>query len=1134
MNEEADRERAIFFEAIDLPLELRDAFVEKACGDDLGLLREVSKLLEEHGKGLSLLKTIPATSDKNQPVLEATGTRIDRYKLLQKIGEGGMGIVYMAEQIEPVRRKVALKIIKLGMDTKQVIARFEAERQALALMDHPHIAKVLDAGATATGRPYFVMELVRGIPITDYCVREKLTTAERLNLFVKVCLAVQHAHQKGIIHRDVKPSNTLVTLNDGEPHPMVIDFGIAKATHQKLTEKTLFTQFNQILGTPAYMSPEQAEMSKLDVDTRTDIYSLGVLLYELITGGTPFSEQRLRSAGLAEMHRIIAEEEPDKPSTRQSKSMTAALASSSGNQGREVPQLAQRIDPDLDWITMKCLEKDRRRRYDTVNGLAMDLQRHLNKDPILARPPSSIYRWRKAFLKHKAVCLSGVITILALVVGTTVSIWKAFEADSAREGEKQQRLQATEAQQEAERLKDLAENNEHKAVEMAEHLRLSAYVSDMKVIQRALDQHNIQRARMLLNRHRPRPGQHDLRGLEWRYLWTRSRGEELKVLHPHDGIAPLAVFSPNGKWLATAGFDRKLKVWNTRTDGLIAEMEIDSIGLNLIEPNVSLFSHDSKELTFIQDGELTIWETETWKPLRKLGPGHHPVNYATSAGVLTTREGASIKVWNQNKMDFTRIVPESFSRIRPISWAIKPDGSLLAEGSSNKSITLWKLPEGEKLEDLESDGSYNMIFSPSGEYLVEASNDDGVSELKVWDMSAKTIIAHTKPHEQLMIGLAISPDNSLVATSSSDQLVRLWSLPSLEPVVTFQGHENEVWKVSFSPDGRTLVSSGKESAVRFWDVSKFSTLHHEAPKHSEGVAFRRVMGGMQKLVSADDDGFCQFWKVAGGALQADFRLEVDSGMAQEVVFSEDGKMAFYREQSGYRIIDTATGETLKELEMNGIPLSRGIAAFSQDASSILTWAGPEHGWILLNIESGNIVTKLPSCEGVSFAFHPAFSPDGRILAYPGPNWTFRLFDVLNNEELGVLEGHKWQPFTCTFSSDGTLLATSSWDGEARIWEIPSGKLHTPPLTGHVRGVNRTVFTPDGKTLLTSGDDRTVRMWNVATGREMVLISESNCVMLADDGNTLILTSVLKDKPPSLIPVPTLEEIDKIEPTSVEH
>jgi tetratricopeptide (TPR) repeat protein len=369
------------------------------------------------------------------PVIEQPGDRIGRYKLLEQIGEGGYGVVYMAEQAEPIRRRVALKVVKLGMDTTQVIARFEAERQALALMDHPSIAKVLDAGATETGRPFFVMELVRGIKITDYCDQHNLPTGERLGLFMQVCQAVQHAHQKGVIHRDLKPSNVLVTELDGKPIPKVIDFGIAKATGQQtLTEKTVFTAFRQFIGTLAYMSPEQAGLSGADVDTRSDIYSLGVLLYELLTGRVPFGKKDLAQAGVDQACQVIREKEPLKPSTRLNALSVEDLTTVAKRQRTEPPRLVQLVRGDLDWIVMKCLEKDRNRRYESAHSLGADVLRHLRLEPVLARPPSRAYRLGKLVRRNRLVCFSAVAVFLALALGAVVSTWQAVRARRAERG----------------------------------------------------------------------------------------------------------------------------------------------------------------------------------------------------------------------------------------------------------------------------------------------------------------------------------------------------------------------------------------------------------------------------------------------------------------------------------------------------------------------------------------------------------------------------------------------------------------------------------------------------------------------------------------------------------------------------
>ncbi|HMF14684.1 MAG TPA: protein kinase, partial [Gemmataceae bacterium] len=411
----------------------RAAYLDVACASDPELRARVERLLAAQSKVSRFLEApapaLVGTVDES-PVTERPGTLVGPYKLLEQIGEGGMGTVWMAQQTEPVKRAVAVKLIKPGMDSKQVLARFEAERQALALMDHPNIARVLDAGATAGGRPFFVMDLVKGVPITRYCDEHRLTPRQRLELFVPVCQAIQHAHQKGIIHRDIKPSNVLVAQYDGRPVPKVIDFGVAKAAGQQLTDKTLMTGFGSVIGTLEYMSPEQAEVNQLDIDTRSDIYSLGVVLYELLTGSTPLDKKRLKQAAFAEVLRIIREEEPPRPSTRLSHS-TDSLPSVSAQRQMEPTKLTRLVRGELDWIVMKALEKDRNRRYETANGFAMDVQRYLADEPVLACPPSTVYKVRKFVRKNKRLLLAAAAFVLLLAVGSVVSTCQAIRATRA-------------------------------------------------------------------------------------------------------------------------------------------------------------------------------------------------------------------------------------------------------------------------------------------------------------------------------------------------------------------------------------------------------------------------------------------------------------------------------------------------------------------------------------------------------------------------------------------------------------------------------------------------------------------------------------------------------------------------------
>jgi len=571
---------------------------------------------------------IPATIVLSLPLSEQPGDKIGRYRLLQQIGEGGCGVVYMAEQQEPVRRRVALKVIKLGMDTRQVIARFEAERQALALMDHPNIAKVLDAGATETGRPYFVMELVEGIAITRYCDENNLSTATRLRLFVQVCQAIQHAHQKGIIHRDVKPSNILVADQDGVPAPKIIDFGIATATtDQLLTDKTLFTPFEQCIGTPAYMSPEQAKLSGLDVDTRSDIYSLGVLLYELLTGKTPFDEKELLAAGLDEMRRTIREKEPARPSTRLGTMQAAEVTNAAKCRQTDASRLIRVLRGDLDWIVMKALEKDRGRRYETANGLAMDVQRHLADEPVIACPPKPLYKLQKMVRRNKLAFAAAFGLGAALVAGAMVSSWQAVRAVRA---EKLARDNSRTAQEQRQR-----------AEQQSQALRLLSYVNEMNLAQRYLYEKKVTEAMGLLQGYQGRRDGADLRGFEWRYLFRICRGNYLMQLPKHAQVVGWMEFSPDGRMLATYCWDRKLRLWDLKNSSRKPVWEM----ANVTGPGG--FSTNGDQLVFgLTNGTIQVYQISTHRQSKVLDGAGELVAFSPGGNIVVTGGGHSgIEVW---------------------------------------------------------------------------------------------------------------------------------------------------------------------------------------------------------------------------------------------------------------------------------------------------------------------------------------------------------------------------------------------------------------------------------------------------------------------------------------------------------
>jgi eukaryotic-like serine/threonine-protein kinase len=1034
-----DREESIFREALQRAKgPEREAFLSQACAGNAALHARLQALLQAHESPDPLLEPLgrlPHNATVVLPPVEGVGTLIGRYKLLEKIGEGGFGFVYVAEQREPVKRRVALKIIKLGMDTRQVVARFEAERQALALMDHPNIAKVLDAGATDTGRPYFVMELVKGIPITQYCDQEKLGTRERLDLFIKICHAIQHAHQKGIIHRDIKPSNIVVTLHDGVPVPKVIDFGIAKATQQELTEKTVYTQFQQFIGTPAYMSPEQAEMSGLDIDTRSDIYSLGVLLYELLTGSTPFETKELLQSGLDEMRKIIPEREPARPSTRLRQTTSLRISPS------QLSALNSALSTDLDWIVMKCLEKDRVRRYETANSLAHDIERHLKHEPVVARPPSMGYRLQKSFRRHKLAYTAAGVVVLVLALGVMVSSWQAIRATTARRDEAAARLRADEAARVAERQRRRAEKGEQRARENELAARQNLYAADMNVAFQAWKENNLGLALELLGRQRPGPQEPDLRGWEWRYLWGLCQGDALYTLGWHSknegGVFGLAI-SPDDRLLAGVCIGSgEVGIWDVDSRGTIDAPKADDARGSVA------FSPDGKLLAFAPSKQgVKLWDIQQRREIG-LFPGEHSVGFGRPAMgfspsgrqlAVGTKEGPVV-LWVLATHTAGRTLKGHLQEIN--SLAFSTDGLVLVTGGWDGTVRAWSLTNGQGIAVFTNHTHrvQCVALSPDNTTVASGSWD---KTIRIWDLLRQRQASVLTNHTGWVSALAFSSDGKTLASASADYLIKLWETRTWREASTLKGSLDEVWGMAFSSDGKTLFSSGKDGKVLVWNG--------------------RPRAPATQVLKRPDDAQA-FW------------LDSPSGIP------------VCRRSATYNLWDPLSLRKLPEHPYGELErLTNDVNATVSPGgkcAAISTTDGPIWLW---DVEQERQIARLPGL--LSDAAVVGFSPDGKVLARVAPGKCLKVWNLEKLEEVATLPKSVARPSTAPwFAPKGDTVAVGNADGTVEVWDIlrkdrvANWKAHRDVVTG-------VAFMPDGKKLVTVSTDHTARLWNVETQREV--------------------------------------------------
>jgi WD40 repeat protein/serine/threonine protein kinase len=1089
------------------------------------------------------------------------GTIIVRYKLLEKLGEGGFGLVWVAEQREPVKRRVALKIVKLGMDTKQVIARFEAERQALAMMDHPNIAKVFDAGAIETGRPYFVMELVRGVPITQYCDENNLSTIDRLELFIAVCKAIQHAHQKGIIHRDVKPSNILVTLHDGVPVPKVIDFGIAKAIHSDLTDKTIYTQFQQFIGTPAYISPEQAEMSGLDIDTRSDIYSLGVLLYELLTGKTPFDAKELLAVGLDEMRRTIREKEPLRPSTRLSGFTPEELTTTARRRRGDPPKLINSLRGDLDCVVMKCLEKDRTRRYETASGLAEDLHRHLNNEPVLARPPSVSYRLQKSWRRNKVVYTAVAAVAVALVCGIALSSWLAVQARRAKDDALAARNAESEKAIEAQTARQRADGERKRAEGSADELIRHLYVADIKVAFQALQEENLGLARQLIYKYLPLLGvatsdvashssgeeragglkttgiTRDVLGWEWRYLWQLCQGEESFTVGRGKYVRCLA-FSPDGRLLAM-GRDRRVEILEAESRRVIARLD----GFNGYISNGGLaFSPQGRYLAAKGGTMIRIWQVGKWEsPLQQFeGPPTHSYTYNTAVvfsaddATFATRVPGGVRFWDTKTWQESRFEegPEFFGAVLYYSR----DGKWLAisnwnavevrDAKTHERIAIFRHEseqhEVHELRVMSIDGSATIMA---------AGNRNG--QVTLWETKNWREVGRFEAHPSYVLGLALSPDGRTLATGGVDQLIKIWDVERLmgdlvrgavpSPIRKLRGHEATIYGLTFSPDGQSLTSTSKDGTAKIWksiEVSGPASL----PNSKDALWFAHDGA---RLITLNHDGRLHFWDTRSRSDLGPVGPQLDGDRFGPRTVSDDGKwLALGFEDGAIELWNLQTNQREKSWKEDNLKIAH--LAFSRHGR-LLAAGGDrralhEHG----RVRVWDTTNGRRRLDFTDFFGPLAFSPDDRRLASTRLDGSVVIWDLRTGVSVAELPEDITFGGSMAFSPVDDRLAAGGEEPIVRLWNIASGE-NVDSLLGSRMCIANVAFTADGRTVAARTVDKAIKLFNVPTGKELLNIGhfmECSSFLLSPNGEYLALTAAGSsgEQGVQLWRAPTFEEI----------